>query len=325
MANIEMEIDSIRVSQMNYQRVVVLKEKKGQRHLPIWIGPAEADAIAVEMQNVALPRPLTHDLLCAAIDTLGGSVQSVSISELKKDTFYALVVLRAGKEEKEIRLDCRPSDALAVAVREDVPIYADEGVMKKAGVLLDKETGEPCGPSSEGVPATQAAGDEKVDILSDSVEDILAESEAEAKRMSYSYVCTGHVLMALSKRMSTATKVMEDAGVRVGRIQVDIQALMKGEQAIEGGGAGLTPAVKEAIKVSIAETKRLGSGKVFPEQLLLGLVRASGGIAADQLKNLGITPETVYVGLIRHFHPYTLRAPVLPAGGTGTVSYGEGP
>lgn len=325
MANIEMIIDDIRVSQMNNQRVVILKEKKGARYLPIWTGQTQADAIAVKMQNVPLERPLTHDLLCAAINTLGASVQSVNIAGLKKDTYLAFMVLGTGEEEKQVYLDCVPSDALAVAVRENVPIFAEEEVLKKAGILMGKKTGKPSGPSSEGVPATQAAGDENVDILSDSVEDILAESEAEAKRMNYSYVCTGHVLMALSKRTSTATKVMEDAGVRVGRIQIDIQALMKGEQDIEGGGVGLTPPVKEAIKVSIAETKRLGSGKVFPEQLLLGLVRASGGIAANQLKNLGITPETVYLGLIRYFHPYTLRVPILPTAGTGTVSYGKGP
>jgi bifunctional DNase/RNase len=310
MANIEMVIDDIRVSQMNNQPVIILKEKKGARHLPIWTGQTEADAIAVKMHNVPLERPLTHDLLCAAINTLGASVESVNIAGLKKDTYLAFMVLWTGKEEKQMYLDCRPSDGLAIAVREDVPIYADEEVLKKAGVLLDKKTGKPLEPSSEGVPMTQAEGDESIDILSESVQDILDASEAEAKRMNCSYVCTGHVLMALSKKMSTATKVMEDAGVRVGRIQLDIQALMKGEQAIEGGGVGLTPAVEEVIKVSIAETKKLGSGKVLPEQLLLGLVRASDGIAANHLKNLGITPETVYLGLIRHFHPYTLRVPI---------------
>ena len=307
MANIEMIIDDIRVSLMNNQPVVILKEKKGARHLPIWIGPAEADAIAVKMHNIPLSRPLTHDFTCAAINALGASVQSVSISGLKKDTFYALVVLRAGREEKQIYLDCRPSDALAIAVRENVPIYADEEVIKKAGILLDEETGKSSGPSSEGVPMEEAAGKEHIDILSESVEDILTESEAEAKRLNCSYVCTGHVLMALSKRMSTATKVMENAGVRVGRIQIDIQTLMKEKQAVEGGGVGLTSAVKEVIKIAIAEAKRLGSAKVLPEHLLLGLVRATDGIAANQLKNLGITPETIYVELIRLFRPYLFQ------------------
>ena len=307
MANIEMIIDSIKVSQMNNQPVVILKEKKGARHLPIWIGSAQADAIAVKMQNIPLSRPSTHDLMCEAINALGANVQSVSIAGLKKDTFYALVVLRAGREEKQIYLDCCPSDALAVAVRKKVPIYADEEVLKKAGILLDEETGKSSGPSLEGVPMEQAPGKERTDILSESVQDILAESEAEAKRLNCSYVCTGHVLMALSKRMSTATKIMENAGVRVGRIQIDIQALMKEKQAIEGGGVGLTSAVKEVIKIAIAEAERLRCEKVLPEHVLLGLARASDGIAANQLKDLGITPETIYVELIRFFHPYLVQ------------------
>jgi len=307
MANIEMIIDDIRVSLMNDQRVVMLKQKEGARYLPIWISPAEADAIAVKMHNIPLSRPLTHDFTCAAINALSASVQSVSISGLKRDTFYALVVLRAGREEKQIYLDCRPSDALAIAVRENVPIYADEEVLKKAGILLDKEAGKSFGPSSEGVQMGQRAGKEHIDILSESVEDILTESEAEAKRLNCSYVCTGHVLVALSKRMSTATKVMENAGVRVGRIQIDIQTLMKEKQAVEGGGVGLTSAVKEVIKIAIAEAKRLGSAKVLPEHLLLGLVRATDGIAANELKNLGITPETIYVELIRLFRPYLFQ------------------
>jgi bifunctional DNase/RNase len=80
---IEMVIDSIRVSTMNYQRVVILKEKAGERYLPIWIGTAEADAIAVKLQGVEVPRPLTHDLLCSIIATLGASINFVLMSELK--------------------------------------------------------------------------------------------------------------------------------------------------------------------------------------------------------------------------------------------------
>ena len=99
----DMVIDSIRVSLLNYQRVVILKEKDSDRYLPIWIGPSEADAIAVKLQNVDVPRPLTHDLLGQVISDL---------------------------------------DALALAVRVEVPIFAEDEVMEKAGVHLDKETGK---------------------------------------------------------------------------------------------------------------------------------------------------------------------------------------
>ncbi len=138
---IEMTIESIRVSLMNYQRVVMLKEKMAERYLPIWIGPAEADAIAVKLQGVTVPRPLTHDLLLSVINTLGATINSIIVSELKNDTFYAKVILNVDGGQMEI--DSRPSDALALAVRAEVPIYAEETVLDKASILLDKETGKP--------------------------------------------------------------------------------------------------------------------------------------------------------------------------------------
>ena len=138
---IEMTIDSIRVSLMNYQRVVILKEKVSDRYLPIWIGPAEADAIAVKLQGVAVPRPLTHDLLNSVIDTLGAAVNSIIVNDLKNDTFFAKVILDV--DGKQVEVDSRPSDALALAVRTGVPIFADESVLDKAGILLDGETGKP--------------------------------------------------------------------------------------------------------------------------------------------------------------------------------------
>jgi hypothetical protein len=144
---IEMVIDSIRVSLMNYQRVVILKEKMTDRYLPIWIGPSEADAIAVKLQEVSVPRPLTHDLLQSVIDALGASVDSIIVSDLKNDTFYAKIILNV--DGKQMEVDSRPSDALALAVRAGVPIYAEEGVLDKAGIFLDKETGKPISPHLE--------------------------------------------------------------------------------------------------------------------------------------------------------------------------------
>lgn len=137
----EMMIDSIRVSLMNYQRVVILKEKSSDRYLPIWIGPAEADAIAVKLQDVSVPRPLTHDLLSSIISTLGATLSHIVVSDLLNDTFYAKLVLTTDGHTFEV--DSRPSDAIALAVRARVPIYAEDAVLEKAGIVLDKETGKP--------------------------------------------------------------------------------------------------------------------------------------------------------------------------------------
>jgi bifunctional DNase/RNase len=135
---IEMVIESIRVSLMNYQRVVILKEKESDRYLPIWIGPAEADAIAVRLQDVTVARPLTHDLLRSIIDTLGGSIQYIVVNDLANDTFYARIIMEVDGRTMEI--DSRPSDAIALAVRVQVPIFAEEAVLDKAGVRLDQES-----------------------------------------------------------------------------------------------------------------------------------------------------------------------------------------
>ena len=140
---VEMTIDSIRVSLMNYQRVVILKEKVADRYLPIWIGPSEADAIAVKLQGASVPRPLTHDLLRSVVDALGASVNSIVVCDLKNDTFFAKIILDV--DGKQMEVDSRPSDALALAVRVDVPIFVDDSVLDKAGILLDKDSGKPIG------------------------------------------------------------------------------------------------------------------------------------------------------------------------------------
>ena len=165
---IEMTIDSIRVSLMNYQRVVILREKKAGRYLPIWIGAAEADAIAVKLQGVTVPRPLTHDLLGLVIDSLGATVDSIIVNDLKSDTFYAKIILNV--DGGQVEIDSRPSDALALAVRAGVPIFVDEAVLDKAGILLDEETGKPV------LEETEEAGgkDKKV-------------SEEEMKKLSAFY------------------------------------------------------------------------------------------------------------------------------------------
>lgn len=134
---IELTIESIRVSLRNYQRVVILREKDADRYLPIWIGPAEADAIAVRLQEVAVARPLTHDLLTNMIENLGGVVRAVVVNDLANDTFFARIhIEQAGQI---IEVDSRPSDAIALAVRTGVPIYADESVLDRAGVMLNAD------------------------------------------------------------------------------------------------------------------------------------------------------------------------------------------
>jgi bifunctional DNase/RNase len=141
---LELVIDSIRVSLMNYQRVVILRVKDSNRYLPIWIGPSEAESIAVKLQGFDVPRPLTHDLLRSIIATLGATVSRIVVSDLNDDTFYAKIVLQYNGTTMEV--DSRPSDAIALAVRTEAPIFADDAVVDKAAVKMDEETGKPIVP-----------------------------------------------------------------------------------------------------------------------------------------------------------------------------------
>jgi uncharacterized protein len=118
---------------------ILLKEMEGVRRLPIIIGAFEAQAIALEIEGIKPPRPLTHDLLKQIIDNLGGSVHEVIINELRENTFYAKIVLDVSGLTNEI--DARPSDAIALSVRTQTPIYVAESVLETAG-FIPSEDGE---------------------------------------------------------------------------------------------------------------------------------------------------------------------------------------
>ncbi len=131
---IEVMIDSIRISLVSQHRIVLLREVDSERQLPIWIGPCEADAITIELQDVKVARPLTQDLLKNIITELGGTVSHVLIKELNDSVFHARLFISVQGEREPREIDCRPSDAIALAVRAKVPIFISEEVMDEAGV-----------------------------------------------------------------------------------------------------------------------------------------------------------------------------------------------
>jgi bifunctional DNase/RNase len=137
---IEVKVDSIRASLMSEHRVVILKDLNADRYLPIWIGPYEAEAIALRLQNREVARPLTHDLLNNVIAELGGEVSHIVVTALRNDTFYSLITVSLNGGRLEI--DSRPSDAIALAVRANVPIFVDEDVMAEAGIVPEREVAE---------------------------------------------------------------------------------------------------------------------------------------------------------------------------------------
>lgn len=132
---IKMKLEGVRIEMPSQKPILLLKEEKGNRYLPIWIGPYEASAIALEMSNIKTPRPMTHDLIINIINNLKIKVYNIEITDIKDNTFYAVINLK-NKDKNIIRVDSRPSDAIATAVRIKCDIFAAEHVIESGGLEI---------------------------------------------------------------------------------------------------------------------------------------------------------------------------------------------
>ena len=140
---IEMTIKGLMVDPITNMPIIILRDKEGQRVLPIWVGVFEANAIALQMENVTTPRPMTHDLLKNVISDLKADIQKIVVSDLKENTFYALIYLVVNGEP--VAIDARPSDAIALALRARAPIFVEDSVIDHAKTVdfaPDKENAE---------------------------------------------------------------------------------------------------------------------------------------------------------------------------------------
>ena len=140
---IEMRIRGLMMDPVTNMPIVILRDLDGKSVLPIWVGVFEANAIALEIEKVATPRPMTHDLIKNVLMGLGGGIRKVVVSDLKEDTFYAMIWVE--REGEMIAIDSRPSDALAVALRLDCPIYVEDEVLnssKNVTAVSDKANSE---------------------------------------------------------------------------------------------------------------------------------------------------------------------------------------
>ncbi|MEP7060536.1 MAG: bifunctional nuclease family protein [Actinomycetota bacterium] len=137
---IEMEITGVRVELPTNQPIVLLRERGGERYLPIWIGAAEAAAIALSLQGVVTPRPMTHDLMQNILEDLQVNVHRIVVTELRDSTFFASIQLQRNGDSYEI--SSRPSDAIALAVRMAIPVFAEEGVLEEASILIPGDEDE---------------------------------------------------------------------------------------------------------------------------------------------------------------------------------------
>jgi hypothetical protein len=131
---VELTLVGVRVELPANQPIVLLKEREGERYLPIWIGTSEATAIALALQGVPTARPMTHDLMKNMLEELGILVERILITELREGTFYASILM--ARNGTRFDISSRPSDAIALAVRTEVPIFADESVLSEASILI---------------------------------------------------------------------------------------------------------------------------------------------------------------------------------------------
>jgi len=170
---VEVVIDSIRVSLMSQQRIVILREIDNERYLPIWIGTPEADSITIALQEVEVSRPLTHDLVKNIFNSLQARVLRVEVVALRDDTFYGNIV--AEIDGRTVNIDSRPSDALALAVRTHVPILVTQSVMDTAGIIPEEDMQE----GEEEVLDAPEAGSERLSVFEDFLESISGEQDEE--------------------------------------------------------------------------------------------------------------------------------------------------
>jgi bifunctional DNase/RNase len=165
---IEVTIDSIRVSLISQQRIVILREKNADRYLPIWIGVYEAESITIALQEVEVARPLTHDLMKNIFIQLDARVLRVEVVALREDTFFGNIVVEASG--RILNIDSRPSDALAIAVRSHVPILVARSVMDAAGIVPEEDLQEES-PKAPAVEEPEAeGGEERLSVFKDFLE-----------------------------------------------------------------------------------------------------------------------------------------------------------
>jgi bifunctional DNase/RNase len=178
---VEMVVESVRVHMLSSRHVVILKEAARDRYLPIWIGPWEASAIAMKLQGLTPERPLTHDLFATTLDELGARIDRVVISDLADETFHARIILE--RDGKIVEVDARPSDALALAVRSSVPIFAATAVLEQAalggdgGIIDEGEGGEGSMLEATG----ERMVDPRLDVFRDFVNSLDADAEGEGR------------------------------------------------------------------------------------------------------------------------------------------------
>jgi bifunctional DNase/RNase len=278
----EVKIEGIRSSITNNQKVVVLRKKDSNRYLPIWIGTADSESIALKLQGISLPRPMTHDLLEGTIADLGATVKKVVVSDLRGDTFYATIVLQINGNTVE--KDSRPSDAIALAVRTGAPIFVSEVVLDKAGVLIG-DAKSPVFSSKHTEKLGWVRG-----ILSDRARNVIFDAQMQARRLNHDAISSEHLLLGLvDDAEGVGAKVLTKLGLDLDEVRSAIKAILRPAEGSPGEETALTPRASRILELAGNEANRLGHYFFGTQHILIGLIREGSGVAAGLLKERGVT------------------------------------
>ena len=277
---IEMTVDHIRVNNVTNLRTVVLKEKESERYLPIWIGQAEGDAIAMRLEGQEVPRPMTHGIMDTMIRDLGGEVEYVVVSDLVDDTFFAVVKVKNG--DGAIEFDTRPSDAIALAVNSGAQVFAAPDVLDKAGAKLDPETGE-FSPLRQDSEEFARRHDER--HLSERFRGILEVAGMSARGMSRYEIEPEDLLLALVNDADcAAAKSLVELGADLEQIGERLRSEAEsGEYSMAFSSRSL-----KALEAARSEASTSGGAIIGTQHLLKGLVTADDGLASAILKESGV-------------------------------------
>ena len=288
----EMTVEGVKMSKQNHQRVVILKGKEVNVYLPMWIGPAEGDSIAMKLHGKDTVRPMTHDLMDSMIADLGGSVERVVVCALKDETFYAKIILR--RNGTTIERDSRPSDAVALAIRTESSIYVEEDVLDRAGVEFDPESGEPISTKNQWEWVSFKEAKELDYAFSEEAKRLFLKAGGHALRLGHETITPEHLLLALLNEDGGAgVGVIGDLGIDLEEVRGKLEDCTEREGGVPDDRVLLE--IDDASQRVINEARReaylIFEGQVGTDHLLLGLILAGDCLASRILKGAGIEIE----------------------------------
>ena len=281
---IEMRLEKVRARPTSRIKLIVLKSKRSNSYLPIWIGSAEAGSIALRLQERELPRPMTHDLMDLLIGDLGARVESVVITDIKEDTFFAKVILK--NNGATIERDSRPSDAIALAVRSNAPIFAEQGVLDKVGVEFDTKTGF---PEYITFDWRNLSMEDLGDMLSEEARNILQQADEQAKRLGHGAIEPEDIMLALiGQAECVGAKVLEGLGADLNSIKSKLEDFSTMRQQPSEATLQLSESSQQILRLARAEAAKFFDILVESEHLLLGIALHDEGQMPQVLREYGI-------------------------------------